>query len=71
MFITFRELGALGLARERQPFIGRIPLEDWSVGVYEMPNSKHQITNKFQIPILNDQNKFGISNFGHCHLFAI
>ena len=22
---------------------------------YEIPNSKHQITNKFQIPILNDQ----------------
>ena len=31
-------------------------------------NSKHQITNKFQIPILNDQNRFGIWNFGHCDL---
>ena len=29
---------------------------------YEIPNSKHQITNKSQIPILNDQNRFGISN---------
>jgi len=35
---------------------------------YEIPNSKHQITNKSQIPILNDQNGFGISNFGHCYL---
>jgi hypothetical protein len=24
----------------------------WSTGVYEIPNSKHQITNKSQIPIL-------------------
>ena len=38
---------------------------------YEIPNSKHQITNKSQIPILNDQNRFGISNFGHCNLFDI
>jgi hypothetical protein len=37
-------------------------MEYWSGGVYEIPNSKHQITNKFQIPILNDQNRFGISN---------
>jgi hypothetical protein len=28
----------------------------------EIPISKHQITNKSQIPILNDQNRFGISN---------
>ena len=34
----------------------------------KISNSKHQITNKFQIPILNDQNRFGISNFGHCDL---
>jgi hypothetical protein len=26
---------------------------------------------KYQIPILNDQNRFGISNFGHCDLFDI
>ena len=54
---------------------------------YKIPNSKHQITNKFQIPILNDQNKFEIlklgtrpqggeskrsaDNFGHCDLFDI
>ena len=34
----------------------------WSIEVkrtYEIPNSKHQITNKFQIPILNDENRFG------------
>jgi hypothetical protein len=36
----------------------------WSGGVYEIPNSKHQITNKSQIPISNDQNMFGILNFG-------
>jgi hypothetical protein len=34
----------------------------WNTGVQEIPNSKHQITNKFQIPILNDQNRFGILN---------
>jgi hypothetical protein len=32
----------------------------WSTRVYEIPNSKHQITNKSQIPILNDQNIFEI-----------
>jgi len=37
----------------------------------KISNSKHQITNKSQIPILNDQNRFGISNFGHCDLFDI
>jgi hypothetical protein len=26
---------------------------------------------KSQIPILNDHNGFGISNFGHCYLFDI
>jgi hypothetical protein len=28
----------------------------------------HQITNKFQITIFNDQNRFRILNFGHCYL---
>ena len=45
-----------------------------SAGVVEhckISNSKHQITNKFQIPISNDQNRFGILNFGHCDLFVI
>ncbi|MGD8995573.1 MAG: hypothetical protein PVH34_10185, partial [Syntrophobacterales bacterium] len=62
-------------------------MKQWNVGVYEIPNSKHQITNKSQIPILNDQNRFGIlklgtrpqggeskrsaDNFGHCYLFDI
>ena len=41
------------------------------VKIYEIPNSKHQITNKSQIPILKDQNRFGILNFGHCYLFDI
>ena len=61
-----------------------------SAGVMEhnkISNFKHQITNKSQIPILNDQNRFGIlklgprpqcgeskrsaDNFGHCYLFDI
>jgi len=33
-------------------------MEQWSIA-------------KYQIPILNDQNKFGILNFGHCYLFDI
>jgi hypothetical protein len=53
----------------------------------KITNSKHQITNKSQIPILNDQNRFGIltlgtrpqggeskrsaDNFGHRYLFDI
>jgi len=32
-------------------------------------DSEGEITNKSQIPILNDQNRFGILNFGHCDLF--
>jgi hypothetical protein len=50
--------------------IGRNAM-DGARQTYEIPNSKYQITNKFQIPILNDQNRFGISYFGHCDLFAI
>ena len=46
-------------------------MEWWSKGVYQIPKSKHQITNKSQIPILNDQNRFGFLNFGHCDLFDI
>jgi len=38
---------------------------------FEIPNYKHQITNKSQIPIINHQNMFGISNLGHCDLFDI
>jgi hypothetical protein len=34
-------------------------------------DSEGEITNKSQIPILNDQNRFGIWNFGHCDLFDI
>ena len=53
----------------------------------KISNSKHQITNKSQIPISNDQNRFGIlkpgsrprggeskrsaDNFDHCDLFDI
>jgi hypothetical protein len=43
-------------------------MEQWSK---EIPSSKHQITNKSQIPMLNDQNRFVIWNFGHCDLFDI
>jgi hypothetical protein len=49
-----------------QPFESTGVLEHWKIS-----NSKHQITNKYQIPILNDQNRFGICNFGHCYLFVI
>jgi hypothetical protein len=31
----------------------------------------HRAWGKSQIPILNDQNRFGISNFGHCDLFGV
>jgi hypothetical protein len=31
----------------------------WSTRVFEITNSKHQISNKLQIPISNDQNTFG------------
>jgi hypothetical protein len=66
------------------------PLLRLTAGVMEhgkISNPKHQITNKSQIPILNDQNRFGIlklgtrpqggeskrsaDNFGHCYLFDI
>jgi len=43
----------------------------WSGGVYEIPNSKHQITNKYQIPISNNQNRFGILVIVICLLFEI
>ena len=39
---------------------------------YKIPNYKHQITNKSQITIFNDQNAiFGILNFGNWYLFEI
>jgi hypothetical protein len=37
----------------------------------KISNLKHQTTNKSQIPIPNDQKKFGILNFGHCDLFDV
>ena len=38
----------------------------------EISNIKHQITNKFQISIFNDQNMpFRILNLGHWNLFEI
>ena len=32
-------------------------------GFYEIPKDKHQITNKYQIPIFNDQNEKQVWNF--------
>jgi len=54
-------------------------MEYCSVAKYQIPSTKPgprpqggdsegEITNKSQIPILNDQNRFGIWNFGHCDL---
>ncbi len=40
---------------------------DWS---FQIPNSKFQITNKFQSPISNDPNSF-VLDFGHWCLFGI
>jgi len=37
----------------------------------KIPNAKHQITNKSQMPKINDQNIFEILNLGHCDLFDI
>jgi len=37
----------------------------------EISNPKHQNTNKFQISISNDPNRFVIWNFGNCDLFVI
>jgi hypothetical protein len=41
------------------------------MGQVQILNFKHQITNKSQTPILNDQNRFAIWNFGHWKLFVI
>jgi hypothetical protein len=49
-------------SRQRLASSRQMAGKNWSKGgrrTYKNPNSKHQITNKFQIPILNDQNKFG------------
>jgi hypothetical protein len=35
------------------------------------PPPKGWSTVKYQIPILNKQNRFSVSNFGHCYLFDI
>jgi hypothetical protein len=37
----------------------------------EISNIKHQISNKSQIPISNDRNRFGILNFDYWDLFVI
>jgi hypothetical protein len=46
--------------------VNHLSLEYWSAGVLEhwkISNFKHQITNKSQIPIINDQNKKQVWNF--------
>jgi hypothetical protein len=40
-----------------------LPAKMTSGEVYEIPNFKHQITNKSQIPIFNDQNIRQVWNF--------
>jgi hypothetical protein len=41
------------------------------IGLYLESIFKHQIANKSQIPIFNDQNRFGIWDLDHCNLFEI
>jgi hypothetical protein len=43
----------------------------WSECMMKISNSKHQISNKSQIPMFNDPNRFEILNFVHCNLFVI
>jgi hypothetical protein len=43
----------------------------FQASICKNPNFKHQVTNKSQIPIINDQTMFGISNLGYCYLFDI
>jgi len=65
------------LCPEKPPHCGgqRYLALPWSF-VSKITNSKHQITNKIQIPIFNDQTfqaetLFGFLNFGYCDLFDI
>jgi len=56
--------------------VSEIALTDLKLSVEKDTNSKHQITNKSQIPISNDQTfkdgmLFGFSHFGHWLLFDI
>jgi len=46
-------------------------LEQWSIAKYQIPSTKLQTNFKFQYSMTKTQNKFGISNFGHCDLFDI
>jgi hypothetical protein len=43
----------------------------WGTRVYEITNPKHQITNKLQITISNDQNRLENSNLGHFDFSSI
>ena len=48
-------------------------LDQWSGGILKSqnPSTKLQTNLKFQYPMTKTQNRFGISNFGRCDLFAI
>jgi hypothetical protein len=46
-------------------------MEWWSIVKYQIPSTKLQTNLKFQYPMTKTQNRFGISNFGHCDLFDI
>jgi hypothetical protein len=43
----------------------------WGTRVYEITNTKHQITNKSQITISNDQNVFENPNSDHFDFSSI
>ena len=70
-FIQHRQSGSVGQVRDKWLWACRI--------VTKKTNPKHQIPNKSQIPMFNDQNlsrqvrlrRIGYSNFGHWDLFGI
>ena len=46
-------------------------MEWWSIAKYQISSTKSQTNLKFQYSMTKTQNRFGISNFGHCDLFDI
>jgi hypothetical protein len=46
-------------------------MEWWSIPKYHFPSTKLQTNLKSQYSMTKTQNKFRISNFGHCDLFDI
>ncbi len=43
-------------------------MEWWSIEKYQISSTKLQTNLKFQYSMTKTQNRFGISNFGHCDL---